>query len=281
MQPLLIIHGGMGSREGDHALFEEYAEHLRRIVKDSYEILQSGTAQEAVRAAVRKLEDDAIFNAGTGSRLQRDGEARMSAAIMDTKQNIFAGVMNIQKVRNPIEVAARLVEEPHHVLAGLEATAYARSIGVPEYDPVTVHRLREHKQKEKGSKGTVGAVAIDAHGVICAGTSTGGVGYEIPGRVSDSATVAGNYARKGIGVSCTGIGEDIVNHAAAARLAVRAGYGGSLIQAAESVIAEAAVDGFEYGFIAVNQNGDWVAEQTHEVTTLFAVYDGKIKTFLG
>ena len=49
-------------------------------------------------------------------------------------------------------------------------------------------------------------VALDLNGYISAGTSTGGVGGEIPGRVSDSPTVAGNYANEFAGVSATGIG---------------------------------------------------------------------------
>ena len=281
MQPVIIIHGGMGAREGEHAAFNEYAKHLDEIIIESYEILKAGTAINAVRFALRKLEDDPLFNAGTGSRLQSDGVARMSAAIMNTANNIFSGVINIERVKNPIEVAWLLAGEQHTVLSGIQATQFAREKGFEEYDPITVHRLREFKRREKGRSGTVGAVALDVHSVICAGTSTGGMGFEIPGRVSDSATVAGTYARNNMGISCTGIGEDIINHAAAARIAVRVADGRTLQQAAENTFAEAERDGFEYGCIALNGNGDWVVQQTRDVTTLYAVASGdKQQNFL-
>lgn len=267
----LIIHGGAGAREGRHAGFEAYAERLVGIVAEGYRVLQSDGARAAVIHAIKLLEDDALFNAGTGSRLQRDAKARMSAALMDSVTGSFSGVINIERVRHPIEVAALLAAQKHRVLAGEQATAYAREKGFAEYDPVTEHRLREYRERIAGRSATVGAVAVDDEAVICAGTSTGGVGFETPGRVSDSATVAGTYASAAAGVSCTGIGEQIVDHAAAARIVTRVEDGASLNQALDKTIGEAGQRAYRYGLIAVCRDGAWGVRQTQDVTTLFAV----------
>ncbi|MDH4029960.1 MAG: isoaspartyl peptidase/L-asparaginase [Chromatiales bacterium] len=272
-QPALIIHGGAGAREGSHTTYASYAQSLRRILASAWQTLSAGDAREAVLTAVRALEDDPIFNAGLGSRLQRDGTARMSAALMDGDNGSFSGVINIERVRHPIDVADALHAERHRVLAGAHASRYARDAGLADFDPVTPHRRAEHEQQLAGEHGTVGAVALDGEGRIWAGTSTGGVGFEIPGRVSDSATVAGTYADGGVGVSCTGIGEHIVDHAGAARIATRVIDGLDLEAAIQRTLDEADARSFEYGLIALDRGGLALAGSTHGVTTLWAARD--------
>lgn len=278
----LIIHGGAGAREGMHTGMQEYRDSLQRILPDAWRVLQEGDAREAVLHAVRLLEDDPLFNAGLGSRLQQDGVVRMSAALMDGTAGRFSGVINVERVQHPIDVAAALGGARHRVLAGEQATRFARSLGIPDFDPVTPHRLAEHRQRLAGETGTVGAVAVDRQGRIWAATSTGGVGFETPGRVSDSATVAGNYADAGAGVSCTGIGEHIVDHGAATRVVVRVADGMGLDAAVERTIAEADGRGLEYGLIAVDSLGNAMAGSTGGVTTLWAAWDAEgRRDFLG
>lgn len=272
--PKLIIHGGAGAREGDHARAASYDEALRRIVAESFEVLRRDGARAAVIAAITCLEDAPLFNAGTGSRLQRDGVARMSAALMDSQRLSLAAVFNIEAVRNPIQVVATLREARHPLRAGAQALAYARAAGFPAYDVVTEHRREEHARALVGHSGTVGAVAIDASGLLCAGTSTGGVGFEDAGRVSDAPTVAGTYVTRGAGVSCTGAGEDIVNQAVAARLLTRVDDGLDLADAAQRTLHEGDAAGYRYGLIALDRHGRHFAGQTAEVTTVYAVTDG-------
>ncbi|MGD8976933.1 MAG: isoaspartyl peptidase/L-asparaginase [Gammaproteobacteria bacterium] len=272
--PTLIIHGGAGAREGSHVGFPRYQRSLHAIREEAWAVLLEQGARPAVLAAVRLLEDDPIFNAGLGSRLQRDGMARMSAALMDADQGIFAGVINIERVRHPIDVADALSSERHPVIAGSHATRLARDLGMEDFDPVTGHRMEEYRNQLAGDRGTVGAVALDDKGRLCAGTSTGGVGFEIPGRVSDSATVAGTYATRAAGVSCTGIGEDIVNHGAAVRIVTRVEDGAGLGQAVTRTIAEADRMGMEYGLIAVDGAGNPVAASARDVVTLYALRHG-------
>ena len=146
----------------------------------------------------------------------------MSAAIMDTDNYVLSGVINVEQVQNPIIVADQLGDATHTMLAGAHATAFARSQGIEEFDVVTRHRRQEWEDGLTGRTGTVGAVALDDNGVLCAATSTGGVGHETAGRVSDAPTVAGTYACDAVGISCTGVGEEIVNQAVAVRIATRA-----------------------------------------------------------
>jgi L-asparaginase len=279
--PTLIIHGGAGARETGPGQSEQYAEHLQRIIQQSYPVLLHDGARAAVIHAIRLLEDDPLFNAGTGSRLQRDGVVRMSAALIDSRQQTFAGVINVERIRHPIDFADHLSRQRHTVLAGDKATTYARQSGFGEHDPVTEYRRREFEQKRPGTSGTVGAVALDVEQILCAGTSTGGIGWETPGRVSDSATVAGTYASAAARVSCTGSGEQIVHHAVAARIITRIEDGLSLPEAVDRTIAEANHRGYQYGLIGLDSQGTWSAQQTLGVTTLFAVHDGRqIITFL-
>jgi len=237
--PIIILHGGAGVPGGGDTSRQSYRDAIRDVTKQSYDQLLSAGARQAVLHAVRLLENVPIFNAGTGSKLQNDGIARMTAAIMDSEETCLSGVINIRNVQHPIDVADTLHYEESKVLAGDEATAYARSKGFEYHDPMTELRRREYIKKLNQELGTVGAVALDHRGIIAAATSTGGLGHEIPGRVSDSATVAGNYVTKKAGVSCTGIGEHIVNHAAAARVAVRVEDGMSLKEAVTITIKEA------------------------------------------
>jgi L-asparaginase len=152
---------------------------------------------------------------------------------------------------------------------------------MPPHDPVIPERRAEHEQALQGSSGTVGAVALDARGRIVAATSTGGIGNETPGRVSDSATVCGNYAAPPAGVSCTGIGEHIVSHAAAARVVIRVLDGMELSQAVRVTIAEAEARRFRFGLIALDRHGQAVVGKTGGMEVFSAIHDGRaVRTFL-
>ncbi|MCX8482852.1 MAG: isoaspartyl peptidase/L-asparaginase, partial [Crocinitomicaceae bacterium] len=122
--------------------------------------------------------------------------------------------------------------------------------------------------------GTVGCVALVANGNLAAATSTGGKGFEIPGRISDSATVAGNYVNEFCGVSLTGVGEDIVSGAVAAKIVTRVTDGFSLDKAFEKTFAELKpYDGFA-GAIAINKEGNMFHQDSHP-TMVFASFDGE------
>lgn len=278
----IIIHGGFFSESStNHETKVAKQEALLRIVKDSYAYLQTHSAVETVVYAVSLLEDDALFNAGIGSQIQSDGKIRMSASLMDGTTEKFSGVINIEEVKNPIQVALELMKVDDRVLGGSGATNFARQHGFEKFSTEIPQRRAEYEAKLAATRmGTVGCVALDADGKLAAATSTGGKGFEIPGRISDSATVAGNYVNAFCGVSLTGVGEDIVSNATAAKIVTRVTDGFILERAFEKTFAELKpYDGFA-GAIAIDKDGNLFHQDSHP-SMVFASFDGETEEVFG
>src|SRR5690349_6510138 len=205
----LALHGGAG--EWAEPSIPLALASLRSTAQSIRAMLELGaSALDAVCHAVALLEDDAVFNAGTGSVLNRDGDVEMDASIMNGSDLRFGAVAAIARVRNPVRVARCVMEQsPHAILAGAGALRFAREHGFEDYDPVTEPARAEHRKRmTRGSHGTVGAVALDAAGRLAAATSTGGTILKLPGRVGDTPLPgAGTYAGGMAAVSSTGKGE--------------------------------------------------------------------------
>ena len=271
----IIIHGGFFSEsDQSHEVKVAKQNSLKAIAAKAFDYLQSHTAEETAVYAVSLLEDDTLYNAGTGSQIQSDGKIRMSASLMNGENQKFSGVINIENVKNPIQVARVLMKENDRVLGGNGAKTYATANRFEDYSTEIPQRRKEYEAKVKnGGKGTVGCVALDRDGHLAAATSTGGKGFEIVGRISDSATVAGNYANRYCAVSCTGVGEDIVSNATAAKIVTRVTDGMNLEEAFEKTFAELKeIDGFA-GAIAIDRNGNFFHRDSHP-TMVFASFDG-------
>jgi L-asparaginase / beta-aspartyl-peptidase len=274
----IVVHGGAG--RWPSAAAAAALAGVRAAVAAGVEILQAGGfALDAVTAAVVVLEDDPLFNAGTGSVLNRDGNVEMDASIMDGRTLACGGVAAICRVRNPILVARKVMEETDHVLlAGAGAQRFAREAGFARYDPVTAARVAEYKTRlcvvhaqqaraatakravvenhRAQSKGTVGAVALDRHGALAAATSTGGLSLKLPGRVGDSPIPgAGNYANVRGAASATGHGEAMIRAGSTRYVCERITAGRTAQQAAREGIARLRKLGAEGGLIAVDANG--------------------------
>lgn len=271
----LIIHGGFFSESSTNQETKVAKQNaLERIIKDSYEFMKTHSALETVVYAVSLLEDDELFNAGIGSQIQNDGKIRMSAAIMDGETQKMSGVINIEDVKNPVQVAQMLMQYDDRVLGGSGATNFARKNGFPIFSTEIPQRRAEYEAKIKAlGTGTVGCVTIDQNGKIAVATSTGGKGFEIPGRISDSATVAGNYANAFCGVSLTGVGEDIVSNATASKIVTRVTDGFTLQEAFAKTFNELKpYDGFA-GAIAIDSQGNMFHQDSHP-SMVFASFDG-------
>ncbi len=288
VQPKLIIHGGAGSSLKGKGGVEVVRSSLYQVVDAVYGMLLDGcAARDAVVQGCRMLEDDPLFNAGTGSVLQSDGQIRMSASLMDGVASRFSGVINVSRVQNPIELAEFLQTSPDRVLSDLGAAELVRELRLPLYDPLTDQRFQEWLAdrsdnfnrkmadvvSESAGRGTIGVVALDSMGRLAAGTSTGGKGFERIGRVSDSATPAGNYANGNAGVSCTGIGEDILDECLAAKIVVRVTDGLSLQESLARSFAEAQSRNRDLGAIALDATGAIGWGKTSEVI-LAAFHNG-------
>jgi len=294
VQPKLIIHGGAGSSLKGKGGIESVRRSLWAVVEEVYALLKSGAnAREAVVLGCQLLEDNPRFNAGTGSVLQSDGQIRMSAALMDGTSQSFSGVINVSRVQHPIDLAQHLQSSPDRVLSDIGAAELLRELQVPLYNPLTEIRLEEWMQErqenfvktmagvvaepelvENAGRGTIGVVVLDSQGNLATGTSTGGKGFERIGRVSDSAMPAGNYATKYAAVSCTGIGEDIIDECLAARIVVRVTDGMSLQEAMKRTFAEAHKNQRDLGAIALDATGAIAWGKTSEVL-LAAFHDGE------
>jgi L-asparaginase / beta-aspartyl-peptidase len=235
MQPVLLIHGGAWAMPDDAVAAHEAG--IANALAAGYTLLQQGaTAVDAVEAAVAVMEDDETFDAGRGSFLTQDGRVQMDALLMNGENLRTGGVACVERLRNPIR-AARLVldKSPHVYFVGTGAERFARQHGMALCDNMELVIPREQERLYKAqaderaglpdetfsgsldsgsldSHDTVGAVALDAHGNIAAGTSTGGTLNKAPGRVGDSSLIGcGCYADNlTAAVSLTGWGEPIM-----------------------------------------------------------------------
>lgn len=277
----IIVHGGAGA----WPLSEHRAalDGVAKAARAGYQLLeQGGSALDACQAAVMALEDNPLFNAGTGAVLTLDGACEMDASIMRGSTLAAGAVAALRGVKNPIAVARKVMEETDHVLlAGEGAERFARTMGFPDHDPVTPERRRqwEHLRSEiasgkpcssglsyrllasqpKAPPGTVGCVALDASGEIVAGTSTGGVFMKLPGRVGDTPLLgAGTYASSDAGASATGLGEGVMKTLLSFRVVEAVGAGHSPQEAAQRAIdLLTRTLGTEAGIIVLAKDGRW------------------------
>lgn len=279
----IIVHGGAGDISPDRA--ESAQSGCKEAALVGWRILVAGgTALDAVEAAARALEDNPIYNAGTGSSLTSDGNIEMDAGIMEGKTLRVGAVAGVELIKNPISLARKVLESTHVLLVGKGAQEFAQEQGIPLCafeDLVTERQYKtwlenkaqasnasedpRHHRREDGSSraptgehGTIGAVAVDMSGVLAAATSTGGIYNKFPGRVGDSPLVGcGFYADENAAVSCTGHGEDFVRLLIAKRTADYVARGDTAREAAEAAIAvlSARASGTG-GLIVVDRKGD-------------------------
>jgi L-asparaginase / beta-aspartyl-peptidase len=234
-QPVLLIHGGAWAMPDDAVAAHE--DGIAKALAAGYGLLEQGAAAvDAVEAAVAVMEDDETFDAGRGSFLTQDGRVQMDALLMNGENLRTGGVACVERLRNPIR-AARLVldKSPHVYFVGTGAERFARQHGMALCDNMELVIPREQERLYRAqaaelaglpdetfsgsldsgsldSHDTVGAVALDGHGNIAAGTSTGGTLNKAPGRVGDSSLIGcGCYADNlTAAVSLTGWGEPIM-----------------------------------------------------------------------
>jgi beta-aspartyl-peptidase (threonine type) len=271
------------------ALAREVLHALRSALHAGYTVLQvGGSALDAVTATVVALEDCPLFNAGRGAVLNADGEHEMDASVMDGATLAAGGVACVQRIRNPV-LAARAVMErsPHVMMIGDGAEQFARQQGLQmveesyfwtpnrrqqwermrQQDSIRADSARRAGQgaayavPDERKWGTVGAVALDQHGNLAAGTSTGGMMMKRFGRVGDVPIIgAGTYANnRSCAVSATGHGEFFIRNTVAHSICALMEYGGLPLQAAADsiVMRQLVAQRGEGGVIAMDRQGNW------------------------
>ena len=281
----IAIHGGAGTILKSTMTPEKekaYLDGLKNAIEAGETILKNGgSSLDAVEKAVRSLEDNPLFNAGKGAVFSNSGKNEMDASIMNGADLTAGAVAGISNVKNPISLAKGIMQKSEHVfLAGNGAIEFAHLIGSEFeedayfFEQMRFDQLQQAKQSdgvfldhttdkfENGEKkfGTVGAVALDIHGNLAAGTSTGGMTNKKFGRVGDSPIIgAGTYANnETCAISCTGHGEFFIRSVVAHDISCLIEYKGlSLKEACDFVVMDKLVKiGGEGGLIAIDKNGN-------------------------
>jgi beta-aspartyl-peptidase (threonine type) len=255
---------------------------------------------DAVEQVIRFLEDDPLFNAGRGAVFNAAGGHELDASIMDGRTKACGAVAAVRTVRHPISLSRLVMEKTRHVLlASHGAEKFADEMQVERvenswFDTDKQRRAweREKREPEKPSRvtaptahdspltthnsllaphdspltelhyGTVGCVALDTHGNLAAGTSTGGLTNKKFGRVGDSPIVgAGTYADNATcAVSCTGKGEQFIRHAVAYDIAARLAYLNQPLADAVGDVLTKRLNKNDGGIIALGADGTIVME---------------------
>jgi beta-aspartyl-peptidase (threonine type) len=259
---VIAVHGGCGNPAAGVLRDEpSYREALDESLRAGSDVLESGgSALDAVQAAVERLEDCPLFNAGRGSVLNTDGAVEMDAAVMWGASRDAGSVAAVTGVRHPVALARLVMEDTSHLMvAGQGAARLAEERGLELCDPDWFVTERQ-RDRWTAAKGTVGAVALDGDGHLAAATSTGGMKGQLPGRVGDSPLIgAGTYAEDGVcAVSATGDGELIVRATLAAEIAALMRLAGLPLQeAVERAVKERLAPlRAEAGLIAVDHQGN-------------------------
>ena len=260
-QPFSIaIHGGAGTIDKSKFTPEKeaaYRAKLQEAVEAGYKVLENGgESLTAVTTAINILENSPFFNAGVGAVYTYDGHHELDASIMDGRDRQAGAVAGVKHIKNPIDLARLVMEESVHVmLSGNGAEQFAKKNGMSLVNNSVFDTEHRYKALERAKKklnktenyqanhralpeqykmGTVGAVALDKHGNLAAGTSTGGMTAKRFGRIGDSPVIgAGTFAdNRSCAVSATGHGEYFIRYSVASDICARVQYQGKTIQQA-------------------------------------------------
>jgi beta-aspartyl-peptidase (threonine type) len=273
----MVIHTGAGNFT--LAGIAERKDAMQAAMNDAllagYRVLAvGGTSLDAVQAAIVILEDSPLFNAGKGAVFTHEGTNELDASIMDGGTMKAGAVAGLKHIKNPIRLARLVMEKsPHVMMAGEGAEAFAKEQGgIAFVDQKYFYTDRawkalqdelaaEKKAAQAGQHhGTVGAVALDQHGNLAAGTSTGGLTNKRFGRIGDSPIIgAGTYANnQSCAISSTGIGEYWIRYTVAHDICARVQYKNMPIQAAADAVVRDTLKpiGGEGGVIGLDARGN-------------------------
>ncbi|MFO7745343.1 MAG: isoaspartyl peptidase/L-asparaginase [Psychroflexus sp.] len=282
----IVIHGGAGVIKKENmtdSLQKAYEEKLEEAISVGHKILsEGGTALEAVQKTINVMENSPLFNSGKGAVLNADGVAELDASIMEGKTRNAGAISGVQHIKNPINLALKVMEESDHVMlsaSGAEEFAKLHELEFVDNAYFITERrkkaLESSKAREQGVSsnefylsnekyGTVGCAALDKEGNLAAGISTGGMTNKKFGRIGDSPIIgAGTYANnKTCAISATGHGEYFIRGVVAHDISAMMEYQGiSLEKAAQRVIQKKLTDmGGTGGIIGIDSKGKVVME---------------------
>lgn len=275
----LVIHGGAGvmsKAEMNEERQAEYKSKLEEALLKGETLLKNGTSStDVVVEVIKILEDSPLFNAGKGAVFTSAGENELDASIMEGNKMNAGAVAGVKDIKNPIVAAREVMENSEHVLlSGKGASAFSRQQGLEmvnnkyfytqsRYESLKRLQKQERKRVPSDNSGTVGCVALDVNGNLCAGTSTGGMTNKKFGRIGDSPIIgAGTYAGNNTcAVSCTGHGEYFIRMGFAKDISALMEYKNlGVEEACREEIRKLSELGGTGGVIALDANGNIAME---------------------
>jgi L-asparaginase / beta-aspartyl-peptidase len=275
----IVIHGGAGVMSKQAMSKQQQAEYeakLEEALTAGEKLLKKGaTAADAVVEAIRIMEDSPLFNAGKGAVFTSEGKNELDASIMEGKTLNAGAVARVTDIKNPILAARKVMENSEHVLLSSKgASEFAQKQGLEmvqnkyfftaaRFESLKQLQKKERKRTPSDNTGTVGCVALDKYGNLCAGTSTGGMTNKKYGRIGDSPIIgAGNYANnQTCAVSCTGHGEFFIRLAVAKDISAMMEYKNVSVQeASREAIIKLGDLGGTGGVIALDTKGNVAME---------------------
>ena len=270
----IAIHGGAGiieRGEMDAQTEAAYRAAMNAALdRGSAVLARGGSSLDAIEAVIHGMEDDPLFNAGRGAVFTAEGRNELDASIMDGATLKAGAVAGVTRVRHPITLARRVMENsPHVMMVGSGAEDFARTQGLEFVDPSFFFTERRWQGLERQLRqqnlpipprpqgapprapsamnddfdrkfGTVGVVALDRAGNLAAGTSTGGTTGKRFGRVGDAPIIgAGTYAsNRSCAVSATGTGEFFIRLSVARSICALVEHRGMSVQAAADQVIQ-------------------------------------------
>ena len=282
----IAIHGGAGvlPRDASQDTIDMWNDSCSAALRAGEDVLKAGgTSVDAVVAAITVMEDDPIFNCGTGAVFSNDGLHELDSSIMNGATFGCGAATGLQRIKNPIQLVRLIMEHsPHVMMIARGAEKFAETQGVELVEQsyfYTEHRYKQWQQslnegenitaaiadcmfvdsEPRMKKGTVGCAALDMCGNLAAGTSTGGLTNKKFGRVGDTSIIgAGTYANNAtVAVSCTGNGEEFIRYGVAKDVHNLLYYRNmSVQQAADEVIHGGRLRPDDGGLIAVDKDGN-------------------------
>ena len=286
----IVIHGGAGTilkENMSDSLEEAYRQKLKQAITEGHSILKNGgTSMQAVTKTINIMEDSSLFNAGKGAVFTHEETNELDASVMDGKTLNAGAVTGVTRIRNPIDLALAVMEQsPHVMLSGTGAETFAEEKGFSLVDPSYFHTDARYKQLQKIKKrekdnligvsfedpfikeskfGTVGCAALDKHGNLAAGTSTGGMTNKRWSRIGDAPIIgAGTYANNATcAVSSTGWGEFFIRGMVAHDISAMMEYKGVSLQEAASEVIQKKIPalGGDGGIVSIDKDGNVAME---------------------
>jgi beta-aspartyl-peptidase (threonine type) len=287
----IVIHGGAGTilkENMSDSLEAAYKAKLKEAISAGYNILKNGgNSLDAVTHTINIMEDSPLFNAGKGAVFTHEGSNELDASIMDGANLNAGAVAGVKHIKNPIDLARDVMQKSEHVmLYGAGAEEFAKGLGYKMMDTSYFYTKNRYesllrvleKEKSKNEKkvsfedsyiknskfGTVGCAALDKHGNLAAGTSTGGMTNKRWNRIGDAPIIgAGTYANNATcAVSSTGWGEYFIRSVVAYDISALMEYKGMTLQEAASEVIQKKVPalGGDGGIVAIDKDGNVAME---------------------